>query len=157
MLHRLCSIPKQPSMSNSSRRLRFIRSARLGAVTVELALTISLAFFFFFAALELSRVAMLRHTIENAVYEGARVGALPGGSSNEVKDEVRRVLRIVGVRNSDITTSPETIAIDTPDIEVSVRVPLAGNLYFPPLFFQNKVLERTFRMQRETQNINRLD
>ena len=136
------------------KRIQSLRQ-RLGAVTVELAFTIGLAFLFFFVGLEFSRVSMIQHSIENAAYEGARVGAVPGGTSTEVTQEVQRILRIVGVRNSEIQVNPSQIQLDTPDIVVSVRVPLDGNLFLPPLFFRDRVLERSFRMQRET-SISRL-
>jgi Flp pilus assembly protein TadG len=128
---------------------------RSGAVTVELALTISLAFFFFFSALEFSRVAMIRHTIEHAVYEGARQGVVPGGTANDIQQEVQRVLRTVGIRRSTTTVTPQNIQLNTPEVEVKVNVPLDGNLFLPALFFRSKVLERSFTMQRETQANNR--
>ncbi len=132
-----------------------LKQNRRGAVTVELALTIGMAFFFFFTALEFSRVSMLRHTVEHAVYEGARKGVVPGSTANEVETEVARVLRTVGIRRSETIVNPSEISLTTPDIEVTVKVPLEGNLYLPPVFFRDRTLERTIRMQRETQVNNR--
>ena len=147
-----CTRRQRPTLS--TRR----EPRRRGTVTVELALTIGLLFFFFFAALEFCRVNMLRHSIENAVYEGARVGAVPGGTSSEVKDEVMRVLRTIGVRNADIDVRPSNLRLDTPEIRVSVDVPIAGNLYFPPLFFKDRQLQRSISMLREVpSNASRSD
>ena len=67
-------------------RLQFC--CRPGAVLVEMAITSSLAFLFFFAALEFCRVAMIRHTVENALYEGARTGIVPGATTAEVSTKI---------------------------------------------------------------------
>jgi hypothetical protein len=125
------------------------RAARRGAVTVELALTIGLLFFFFFAAFEFCRVNMLRHSLENAIYEGARVGAVPGATSSEVRDEILRVLRTIGVRKADIDVRPSALKLDTPEIRVSVAVPIEGNLFLPPMFFKDRELQRSMTMLRE--------
>lgn len=132
-----------------------VSNARRAAVSVELALTIGLAFFFFFAALEFSRVSMLRHTMEHAVYEGARQAVIPGGTASDVENEVQRILRTVGVRTSQTVVNPSEIALSTPEVEVSLEVPLDGNLYFSPFFFKDRTLTRSITLQRETQLNNR--
>lgn len=125
------------------------RRDRRGAVTVELALTIGLLFFFFFASFEFCRVNMLRHSLENAIYEGARMGAVPGATTSDVRDEILRVLRTIGVRKADIDVQPSTLKLDTPEIRVSVAVPIKGNLFLPPLFFKDRELQRSMTMLRE--------
>ncbi len=47
---------------------------------VEFAIVAPLLFFLFFASMEFCRVAMIRHTADNAVYEGCRVGIIPGAT-----------------------------------------------------------------------------
>ncbi len=54
---------------------------------VEFAIVAPLLFLFFFAAMEFCRVAMIRHTADNAVYEGCRVGIIPGATVDEAKAE----------------------------------------------------------------------
>ena len=133
----------------------FGKAQRRGVVTVELALTVGLLFFFFFAAFEFCRVTMIRHTIENAVYEGARKAVPPGGSADDVRQEVRKILRTVGVRSSRIAVDPEVIALGTPRVSVTVEVPIDGNLYLPAMFFKNRTLIRGITMQRETMSNSR--
>ena len=123
---------------------------RTAAVTVELALTIGLAFFFFFAAFEFCRVSMLRHTIETAVYEGARAAIVPGGTKQDVQDKVKFTLKTVGIRNSSTKVTPETLTLNTPTVTVQVEVPIKGNMYLPPMFFKDNTLRRSIDMQRET-------
>ena len=56
---------------------------RRGAAMSEFAIVAPLLFLFFFAAFEFCRVAMIRHTADNAVYEGCRAGVIPGATTGE--------------------------------------------------------------------------
>ena len=122
---------------------------RSGAVLVEFALTVGLAFFFFFAAFEFCRISMIRHSVENALYEGARQGILPGATADEVKAAATRVLGTVGLRGATIDVVPATIQNSSPTVSVRIRLPLDRGLFGPAFFFIGKSLDRTFEMQRE--------
>ncbi len=122
---------------------------RRGAVAVEMAVTCGLVFFFFFAALEMCRVAMMRHAVEHALYEGARQGIIPGATAAEVDARARSVLRTIGIRSADITVTPAAISNSTREISVKIRMPLDQNLFAPAFFFRGRAIDRTFVMQRE--------
>ncbi len=122
---------------------------RRGTVAVEMAVTIGMAFFFFFAALEFCRVSMLRHTVEHALYEGARRGIVPGATASQVQAKARSVLRTIGVNSATIDITPAIIDTSTPEIAVRIRLPLDQNLFAPAFFFRGLALDRTFVMQRE--------
>ena len=96
------------------------RESRRGVVAVEFALTAGLAFLFFIAAMEFSRVAMLRGTIDNAIYEGARVGIVPGATAGDVEKKVRDILGFSLVSVADISVQPNPILFDAPSISVQV-------------------------------------
>ena len=125
------------------------RINRHGAVAVEMAITSGLVFFFFFAALEFCRVAMMRHTVEHALYEGARQGIIPGATAAEVESKARSVLRTIGVGTANITVTPAAITNSTREVAVRIEMPLDRNLFAPAFFFRGKSLDRTFVMQRE--------
>jgi Flp pilus assembly protein TadG len=125
---------------------------RQGAVLVEMAVTIGLAFFFFFAALEFCRVSMIRHTVEHALYEGARAGIVPGATVSEVQTRARNVLRTVGLSTINIDVTPSVLTQSTRDVSVRIRLPLDQNLYAPAFFFRGRTLDRTLTMQREGSN-----
>ncbi len=125
------------------------RGNRRGAVAVEMAITSGLVFFFFFAALEFCRVAMMRHTVEHALYEGARQGIIPGATAAEVESKARSVLRTIGVGSAKIKVTPATITNATREVSVRIEMPLDRNLFAPAFFFKGKSLDRTFVMQRE--------
>ncbi|XZE35530.1 TadE/TadG family type IV pilus assembly protein [Pirellulaceae bacterium SH501] len=132
-----------------SPNLRYCRSARAGATTVEFAITCSFAFFFFFAALEFSRVAMYRHTVENALYEGARAGIVPGATADKVRNKTRELLAIAGINDATIDVTPAVLREDTPRVNVRVRMRLDRGLYGPAFYFLGKTLDRSFEMARE--------
>lgn len=122
---------------------------RSGAAAVEFAVTSGLAFFFFFAALEFCRVSMFRHTVEHALYEGARAGIIPGATPTDIRRVTVNVLSKIGVTGALIDVSPAVIRNDTPEITVRLRMPLDRGLFAPAFFFLGKSLDRSLTMQRE--------
>ena len=131
------------------RKSSHFKKQRRGAVMVEMAITSGLVFFFFFAALEFCRVSMIRHTVENALYESARQGIVPGATSTEMQSTARRVLSRIGISGANIDVSPTNIQNSTPEVSVRIRLPLDRGLFAPALFFVGKSLDRTLVMQRE--------
>ena len=69
---------------------------RRGAATVEFALTSFIVFFLFMAMIEFARFHIVRHSMDQAVYMGARVGIVPGATSAEVDQTVRDRLTLAG-------------------------------------------------------------
>lgn len=116
---------------------------------VEFAIVAPLLFLFFFAAFEFCRVAMVRHTVDNAVYESVRTGIIPGATVAEVRAQGNRVLSTIGIKNSTIDVTPAVIADDTEEITVRIQVPLQDNTFIPPTFFKSHVTDRTLTMVRE--------
>ncbi len=127
---------------------RFKRHRR-GATMVEFALVVPIVFILFFAAVEFSRVAMVRHTIDNAVYEAARVAIVPGGTAADVTAEARRVLSTVGIVSPSIQVTPATILRSTPQVTVRISVPMNANSYVPPQYFAGSVITRELTLRRE--------
>ena len=137
-------------MIPTNKRLhRSRRPRRRGVTAIEFAITAPIAFSLFFAAFECCRVAMIRHTADNAVYEGCRMGILPGATVAEVRDQTRNILSTVGIESATISVVPSKIDRDTPRVTVEVRVPLDDNSFVPPRFFGGSVLTRSLTMHRE--------
>ena len=137
--------------SNHYKQRSQLASLRRGAVSVEFAITAGLAFLFFFGAFEFSRVAMIRGTIDNAIYEGARVGITPGATAADVNKKVRDILGFSLVRSADITISPNPIQFNSPTISVTVDLPLDRNTFSPAQFFKGKSIQRTIRYEARSQ------
>lgn len=122
---------------------------RRGATAVEFAITAPVVFLFFFAAFEFCRVAMIRHTADNAVYEAARLAIVPGGTAAEATAEAERVLATVGATDFAITVTPNVIEKSTPEVTVRIRVPLDQNSFVPVKYFAGETVERELTMRRE--------
>ena len=115
----------------------------------EFAVVAPLLFLFFFAAFEFCRVAMIRHTADNAVYEGCRAGVIPGATNGEAESEARRVLATLGVTNAIVAVVPSAITRDTEDVTVRVEVSLDENSFVPNRFIAGRSIIRELTMRRE--------
>ncbi len=141
-------------MTSAHKMNRHCYVLRRGAVTVEFAITCGLAFFFFFAAFEFSRVAMIRATMDNAVYEAGRVGVLPGASAADVERKCREILSFCMIRNASVTVTPDPIVDNADTISVQIDLPLDRNMFAPGIFFAGKTLSRSMQMERETRKLS---
>ncbi len=129
------------------------RNHRRGSVTVEFAIAAPVFFMFVFATFEFSRVNMIRNTIENAAYEGARRGVLPGATAANCEAMTQDLLDNVGIANTTITVIPSVIQDDTDEVTVRVDVPItAANGYITPSYYLGKTLRATVTLPRETGN-----
>ena len=127
------------------------RNHRQGAVTVEFALAAPVLFMFVFAGFEFSRVNMIRNTIENAAYEGARRGVVAGAAAANCVAVTQNLLDIVGVADSTITVTPPVIQADTEEVTVAVEVPLTiSNCYITPKYYLGSTLRTSVTLPRET-------
>ena len=135
-------------------RRRSMRRARWGVVTVEFAICAPILFFFFFAALEFSRVNMIRQSVENAVYEGSRRGIVPGATAADCRAAAQNVLNTVMARNATIDVTPAVIVQDTPEVTVAVAVPVNSNSWVAPLFFNGRTVQNSMTLRRERFNTN---
>ncbi|MBU6175484.1 MAG: pilus assembly protein, partial [Planctomycetes bacterium] len=81
-------------------------------------------FLMFFVALEFSRVSMFRHTVEQALYEGARAGIVPGATANDVVNRTQAILRTVGIHRATVDCIPAVLTNTTPTVTVRIRMAL---------------------------------
>jgi Flp pilus assembly protein TadG len=117
---------------------------RRGALTVEFALTAPLAFFLFFSALEFGRMNMVRHSMENAAYEGVRRGLVPNTTDAEVITATRSVLDVVSVKNPSIQVNNAA-----EEVSVTVTANFNDQGWFAPIIFYNKTLSSTLTMSKD--------
>lgn len=122
---------------------------RRGATTVEFAICAPILFMFTFASLEFSRVNMIRQTVENAMYEGCRRGIVPGATAQDCRDSAQEVLNAIAVTNTSITVNPSVIVEDTPEVTVSIVVPVSDNSWVAPLFFGGLEISNSMTLRRE--------
>lgn len=116
---------------------------------VEFALTLPIVFSIFIASLEFSRLSMIRNSTDNAAYEGARTGILPGATAAKVQAKVTSELTAIGIKNATIVVTPTVILTSTPTVQVSVTVPLTENAWVSPLYSTNSTITKSCKLSRE--------
>ena len=153
---RLLSDPERLRVAQggaSLARLKLVqRAQRRGAVVVEFALTSGLLFMIVFAAIEFMRVNTIVNSTENAAYEGARAGIVPGSTASDVEQAGLAMLGAIGVRGATITVEPATLDESTPEVTVTIAVPLDQNSFIAPRYFLGDTLTKTCTLSREVPN-----
>jgi Flp pilus assembly protein TadG len=131
------------------KRTRYARRPRRAAVVTEFAICGPILFFFFFAALEFSRVNMIRQTVENAVYEGCRRGIVPGATADDCRNAALGVLNTISANNATVTVDPSVISQNTTEVTVAVSVPINSNSWVAPFFFRDRSIANSMTLRRE--------
>ena len=89
--------------------------------------------------------------MENAAYEGARRGVLPGATAANCAAVTQDLLDIIGVADSTITVTPLVILADTEEVTVTVEVPMTmANGYITPTYYLGRTLRASVTLPRET-------
>lgn len=125
------------------------RKDRHGALTVEMALCVPILFLLLLGTLEFARMNMLRNSVDNAAYEGARRGVVPGAQASDCVTAAQSVLTAVRAQNATITVTPSTISDTTSQVSVSVSVPMAQNSWGPARFLSGATLRSVSTKSRE--------
>ena len=125
------------------------KKSRRAAVTVEFAFVFPVFLIFLFAGVEMARLNMLRHAADNAAYESARHGIVPGASVAEVEQKAQEYLSSVKVTNGGVTVTPNPITEATTDVTVTVAVPLDGNSWVTPQFTKNATIQASSTLRAE--------
>lgn len=122
---------------------------RRAMVTVEFAMVAPVFFTFVFAGIEFARANMIRNSVQNAVYEGARTGIVPGATNAECISATQSLLSTVGIAQSDIMVTPANLS-NADAVTVAVTAPLSGtNGYVFPNFFLGKSITSSITLERE--------
>ena len=122
---------------------------RIGATTVEMALVTPLMFLFMFAGMEFSRANMIRNVIDNAAFEGARQGIVPGAAAADCIAAAEQQLDIVRINDYTVAVNPPTIDQNTTEVTVTVSIPLSTNALPMSRFIGTNTLVRQVTLQRE--------
>jgi len=110
------------------------RIRRVGAATVEFAIVIPFVILFFMAAIEFTRISLVRHVVDNASYEAARNIIVPGASVAEAEARAQEVLDLLGVSGAEFVITPTPVTENTPSVTVTVTVPISENQWVFPTF-----------------------
>jgi Flp pilus assembly protein TadG len=124
-----------PRLPAARTRRRHAALLRRGVVAVEFAFCASIVFFFFLTMIEVARFHVVRHSLDQAVYAGARVGIVPGATAADVNQSVADRLVAAGVYGATITVTPPVIDAATRTVTVRVAAPYEENSWTLPKFF----------------------
>lgn len=137
------------SKRSTVKRFRCSARERQGAYTVEFALCCGLFFMIMMAGIEFTRFMYAKHSVDQAAYEAARVGIVPGATPSQVTAAANRILGATGIRNSTVTVSPSTFNGSTSTVTVSIRCPYADNSWMGPVFLVNTNLQSEVTLDHE--------
>jgi Flp pilus assembly protein TadG len=124
-------------------------SSRLGAFTVEFAICSGLFFTILLAGFEFARFMYARHSVEQAAYESARVGIVPGKTLADVTAKANQILNSTGVRNAIINVTPTSFTTSTSTVTVEIRCKYSDNSWLKPLFLANTDMLATMTLDHE--------
>ena len=60
---------------------------------------------------------------------------MPGATAAAVVNEANTIMGYVGARNATVTVVPNAFDDNTPELTVTVSVPIAGNGWVTPFFY----------------------
>ncbi len=127
-----------------------IRNVRLGGTAVEFALVAPIFFMVIFASVEFSRVAMIQNAVENAAFEGARRGIVPGGNAAICKSTTENLVDLAGIHAATVTVAPAIIDSTTTSVAVTVELPMsAENGFGISGFLRDKTMTKTVNLRVE--------
>lgn len=125
------------------------KSARRGAVTVEVAMCLPILFLILFGVYEFAHVNMVIHATQSAAYEAARTAIVPGATNRDAQDSARSVLGSVGVRDFGINITP-ALNSTSDTVRVDVNVPFRNNSFVFRMFIADPVFRGRCEMKRES-------
>ena len=113
-------------------RVRKVKNGRrrIGAVSVEFAMVAPLFFTIVISSIEFASVHMLQCTVENACFEGARRGMVPGATSSDCRKTAETLLAAGFVRDFVLEVTPSTIDAAAESVVVRASVPITGENSF---------------------------
>jgi len=98
------------------------RRKKLGAATVEVAICLPIFLVIIFGVIECCDLIFLRQGVLQAAYEGARVSIVPKSKTENVVEQVERILVQRGIRASAIRIVPTDFENASFGTEVMVEV-----------------------------------
>ena len=134
---------KRPRKSKNGKR-------NLGSVCVEFALVSPIFFLIIFASIEFARVHMIQSAAENACFEGARRGIVPGATAETCREQCEEILRIAGVQDFTVEVTPNNIDANTELVTVHADIPITSrNSFGISAFFRGRALRKEISLPRQ--------
>ncbi len=146
-MQRRSSIAAKVLVARQEKRCR--GALRRGTATVEFAFCAPIVFMLFMGMIEITRFHVVRHSLDQAVYAGARVGIVPGATAAQVQTSVTDRLSSAGVVNPTITVTPSVIDSTTTSVTVRASIDCEENSWTLPRFFENQTIVAEMTLDHE--------
>lgn len=111
-------------------------------------MTAPLFFIVLFAGVEFSRANILRNLCDNAALEAARAGIVPGATAEKCIASANAALDLLHVQNATVSVEPSTILPGTPELTVTVSIPLGKNAMPMSAYVIGTTLVRSATLKR---------
>ena len=122
---------------------------RRGATAVEFAIALPILFFCLFGFFELGHALMVDSVLENAAYEGARRGIVPGATSEAIVQAAESIGRISSLSDMTIIVEPQVITDETESVTVRAGTRLSNSGLVVGQYLLGRYIERSVTMRRE--------
>lgn len=124
---------------------------RTGSVCVEFALISPIFFLVTLASVEFARVHMLQSAAENACFEGARRGIVPGATNSACQATTENLLRVAGIQDFVVEVTPTTIDATADIIDVKATIPITSeNNFLVSAFFRGRSIVKEISIPRQS-------
>jgi len=104
-----------------------------------------LVFALFFAAMEFSRAYMVRHTLHNATYTGARRGLVPTTSNADIQQAT-----LAALQNANIQDATINVSQTTDQVSVEVIVDYSDVSWVPPVFLLDQTIRARLTLEKDS-------
>lgn len=151
MFHAMQIMKTVNQKSRLSRRYR-CQAIRMGAFTVEFALVSSLFFVILLSSFEFSRIYYARHCLDQASYEAARLGIIPGATVQEVQARATTALAAAGVKPLRVDVEPHIFSDTTTTVTVTITCDVAENSWLPSRYFLEPTITGRTTLDHENQS-----
>ncbi len=126
------------------------KTNRRGTAAVEFAMVAPIFFLLIFGSIEFASVHITQCAMENAAFEGARKGIVPGATAAGCKSVAEELMRGARINEFTVNVTPATITPTTDSIKVRISVPMTANNKFGLSSFLNgQTLVKAIELPRQ--------
>jgi hypothetical protein len=123
---------------------------RSGLAVVELAICLPILTLLLLSTIEACVMLQLKQNLSITAYEGARIGILPGATSNLVEQQCQMLLDDRGVEGYTITMNPDpTVLLVGDTLTVTVSADCVANSVLGGVFYQGRAISESVVMRAE--------
>ena len=125
-------------------------SNRRGVTAVEFAIVAPIVLLMIFSILELARLMMFAGNVNTALLVGAREATLAESTVEDVEELIRLELRRFGIRQAEISFTPDEMTPTLAEVQIDIEVPINANNGLVVSQISNSTVSRSFSVNRES-------